>query len=99
MGGGQEGGLEALQARLEEAAAKVKATVTATSVKNKFKVPDEIRKMATEAAKCRNPAQRKLRKKGGEARKKFDARAGALPRSKIVQRLVVEKTLGRRTSQ
>ena len=99
VGGGQEGGLEALQAKLEDAAAKVKATTTATSNKNKFKVPDEIRKMATETATCRNPAQRKLRKRARKARKKFDARAGAFPRSKNCAETCCGETLGRRTSQ
>ena len=37
--------------------AEVKATTTATRNKNKFKIPDEIRKMATEAVKCENPIQ------------------------------------------
>ena len=40
-GDGQEGGWEALQARLEEAAAEVKATATATRNKIKFNIPDE----------------------------------------------------------
>ena len=56
MSDGQEGGLEALQARLEESAAEVKATTTATRNKNKFKVSRRDQKMATEAAKCKNPA-------------------------------------------
>ena len=46
--------VDSLQERLEAAAA-VKATTTATRNKNKFQVPAVIRKMATEAAKCRNP--------------------------------------------
>ena len=66
---GQEGGLEVLQERVEEAAAAVMASTTATSNKNKFKNPDETRKMATEAAKCRNPVLRKVfRKKVWKAR-------------------------------
>ena len=51
-----KGGLEALQVRLE-AAGEVMGTTTATRNKNKFKILDDIRKMATEAAKCRNPIQ------------------------------------------
>ena len=54
FGDGQEEGLDALQARLEEAAAEVKGT----RHKNKFKIPDEVRMMATAAAKCRNLIQR-----------------------------------------
>ena len=37
---GPEGGLEALQVRLEGAAAEVKATTRAARNKNKFKIPD-----------------------------------------------------------
>ena len=44
-------GLVALQQRLEDAAAAVKATTTAMRNKNKVPVPDEIREMAAEAAK------------------------------------------------
>ena len=47
-----EGGLEVSQARLEGAAAEVKATTTANRNKNKFKIPNEIREMAA-AAQCR----------------------------------------------
>ena len=43
------GGLETRQARLEGAAAEVKATTTATSNKNKFKIPDETREIAAAA--------------------------------------------------
>ena len=63
-------GLVALQERVEDAATAVKATTTAMRNKNKFTVPDEIREMAAEAAKCRDPARRKLpRKSGREARR------------------------------
>ena len=71
---GQEGGLVASQAKLEEPAAAVKKAPTAT----------RIRMMATEAAKRRNLTLRKvLRKKARKARKLCDARVGALPRGKI----------------
>ena len=60
----EEGGLVALQGRLEGAAAGVKATTMASRNKNKFMVPDEIREMTALAAKCRDPVRRKvLRKK------------------------------------
>ena len=55
--GGNEG-LVAFQARLEEEAAAVKATTTATENKNKFMIPDEIREVAAAAAKCRDPVRR-----------------------------------------
>ena len=66
-------GLAALQERLEEAAAAVIATTTALRNKNKFTVPDEIREMASEAAKCRDPVKRKLlRKRARKARREFE---------------------------
>ena len=92
VGDGQEGGLEALQARLEEAATNVKANTRATKNKNKLKVPDETRVMATAAAKCRNLFLRKeLRKKARKARREFDARVSALPTGNIVRRPHVKK--------
>ena len=51
----------ALQERLEDAAAAVKATTTAMRNKNKLTVPDEMREMAVEPAKCRDPVRRKSR--------------------------------------
>ena len=58
VGDEQEGRLLSLQARLEEAVVAVKATTMATRNNNKFKIPAEIRKLATEAARCRNPILR-----------------------------------------
>ena len=85
-------GLEALQARVEGAAVEIKATTLASRNKNKFMVPEEIREMASLAAKCRDPARRKvLRKKAQKARGEFDARMGALPRGKVVKKPVVMK--------
>ena len=85
-------GLVALQEGLEEAAAAVKATTTAMENKIKFTVPDEIREMAAEAAKCRDPVRVKLlRKTAHEARREFDAGTAAFPRVQAVQRPVVTK--------
>ena len=85
-------GLVALQERLEEAAAAVKAISAAMRNKNKFMVPDEIREMAAEASKFRDPVRRKpLRKRDRKARREFDAGRAALPRSKVAQRPVVTK--------
>ena len=67
MGDGQEGGLEFLQETLKEAAV-VKATTTATTNKNKYKISMEIRRMATAGAKCRNPALEKDLRKNDEGR-------------------------------
>ena len=66
MNDAQEGHLQALQARLEEAAAEVKATMMATRNMNKFKIPDEIRKMATETAKSRILSRRESFGKHGK---------------------------------
>ena len=50
--------------RLGKAAAAINATTTASRNRNKFTVRDEIREMAAEAAKCREPVRRKsLRKR------------------------------------
>ena len=68
---GQEGGLEVLQERLEGAAA-VTATTTSTRNKHKFKIPDEISKMATEAARCWEEGTQENTKK--KVRRKFGAR-------------------------
>ena len=50
-------GLAALQERLEEAPAAIKATTTALRIKSKYTVPNEIREMAAVAAKCRDPTK------------------------------------------
>ena len=58
----------------------------------KIRVPEEIRECSTLAAQCRDPVKRKiLRKKARKARREFDAKVGALPRGKIVNRPVVTK--------
>ena len=58
----------------------------------RFTVPAEIREMAAEAAKCRDPVRRKSpRKRAREARREFDAGRAALHRSKVVHRPVVTK--------
>ena len=51
------GGLVALQARLEGAAAEVKATTMASRNRKKFMVPDEIREMVVLAAQCWDPRE------------------------------------------
>ena len=79
-------GLEALQVRLE-AAGEVMGTTTATRNKNKFKILDDIRKMATEAAKFRIPIWEKHEKLDGNL---VSVRMQC-PTGKIVQRLVVKK--------
>ena len=67
-------GLTAPQDRLGKAAAATKATATALRNRSKFTVPDEIREMAAEAAKCRDPVRRKLlQKRARKARREFEA--------------------------
>ena len=73
VGDGQERGLESLQERLEEAAA-VNATTTRNRTSSRF--PAMIRKMATEAAKNRNPVFRTISGKTRRARREIDARGG-----------------------
>ena len=59
---------------------------------DKFCVPDEIRKIAADAAKCRNPVTEKhLRKIARNARREIEARRAVLPREKVINRLVVTK--------
>ena len=88
----RKGGLEAPQKRLEEAAAAVKATLMATRNKNKFQVPAEIRQMATEVARCRNPILRKdLRKKRGRPGDKLMPGRVPVPEVFVSRRLLYEK--------
>ena len=93
-------GLGASQDRLEEAAAAVKAITTAVRNRNKFTVPNEIREMAAEAAKCRDPLRRKPpRKRTREARREFKAGGAVQPGGKVIHRLVVTKLWIKRTRQ
>ena len=85
-------GLAVLQDRLEKAAAAIKATTTALQNENKFAVPDEIREMGGEAAKCRDLVRRKLlRKSARKARRVFEAGTAVLPGGKVIHRPVVTK--------
>ena len=85
-------GLVALQERLEDAATAVKATTTAMRNRNRFTVQDEIKEMAAEAAKCRDPVRRKLpRKSVRKPRREFDAGGAALSGGKVIHRPVVTK--------
>ena len=78
--------------RLVDAAAAFKATTTASRNRNKFCMPDEIRDISSEAAKCRNPVRKKeLRKMAREARRAFEAGRAVLPREKVIHRPVVTK--------
>ena len=89
------GGLEAFQASVEGAAVEITAPAMASRNKNMFMVPEEMREMASLAAKCRDLARRRvLRKKAQIARREFDATMGALPRDKVVKKPVVTKLVG-----
>ena len=71
---------------------EIKDTTMTSRNKNKFMVPEEIRELASLAAKCRDPARRRvLRKKAQIAGGEFDARMGALPWGKVVKKPVVTK--------
>ena len=85
-------GLVLLHDRLVDAVAEIKATTTFSRNRNKFCVPDEIRQMASDAAKCRDPARRRhLRKIAQEARRQFEAGKAVVPRGKVINRPVVTK--------
>ena len=85
-------GLAALQDRLVETVSAVKATATASRNRNKFSVPDEIRQLALDAAKCRNPKQKKeLHKIACTARREFEASRALLSRAKVKIRPAVTK--------
>ena len=52
---------------------------------NKFRVPEEIRKMASDAVECPKPVRRKhLRNIARKARREFEAERAVLPREKAV---------------
>ena len=56
------------------AAAEILATITSSRNRNKFCVPEDIRQMASEAAKSRDPVRgRHLRKIAQKARREFEA--------------------------
>ena len=85
-------GLAFLHDRLVEAVVEVEATTTSSRNMNKFCVPEEIRQMVSDAAKCRDPVRRKhLRKIAHRARHEFEAGKAVLPKSKVMNRLVVTK--------
>ena len=62
--------------RLVAAVAEVKATTTSSRNRSKFCVPEEIRRMASDAAKSQDPVRRRhLRKIPQKARRDFEAEA------------------------
>ena len=76
----------------EHAATSVKATTTAARNRNNFNVPDEIKEMEAEAAKCRDIVRRKLlRKRAREARWEFETGRALLPVGEVIHRPVVTK--------
>ena len=92
-------GLALPQDRLVGAAAEVRATTTSSRNRNKFCVLEDIRKMASDAATCRNPVKKKhLRKIVREARREFEAGRAVLPRRKKKQTSGHE-ALGQRSRQ
>ena len=67
------------------AAAEILAAITSSRNRNKFCVPEDIRQMASEAAKSRDPVRgRHLRKIAQKARREFEAVKAVLPRGKVV---------------
>ena len=87
-------GLALLHDRLVLAAAEIKATTTSSRNRNKFCVPEdeEVRQMASDAAKSRDPVRRRyLRKIARKAQREFEAEKTVLPRGKVIHRPVVTK--------
>ena len=83
-------GLVLLHDRLVKAAAEIKATTTSSRNQKKFCVPEEIRQMASNAAKCRDPVRRRhLRKIALKSRREFEAEKAVLPRGKVINRPVI----------
>ena len=83
-------GLVRLHDRLVKAAAEIKATTT--SSRNRKIVPEEIRQVASNAAKCRDPVRRRhLRKVAHKVRREFEAGKAVLPTGKVINRRVVTK--------
>ena len=56
---GEEDGLALLHDRLVAVVAEIKATTTSSRIRNKFCVPEEIRQMASDVAKSRDPVRRR----------------------------------------
>ena len=80
-----------LHDRLVTAASEIKATTT-SSRKEKFCVPEEIRRLACDAANCRNPVRRRrLRKIAMRARREFEAGKAVLRRGKVINRPVITR--------
>ena len=85
-------GLILLHDRLLTAAAEIEAITTSSRNRNKFCVPEEIRQMASDAAKCRDSVRRRhLRKIAHKARREFEAGKGVPPRGKVINRPVITK--------
>ena len=82
-------------------AAEIKVTTTSSRNRNLFCVLEEIRKMASDAAKSRDPVKRRhLRKIARKARREFEAGKAVLPRGKVMNRPVVTKLwVNRRASK
>ena len=78
--------------KLVAAIAEIKATTTSSRNRNKFCVPEEIRQMASDAAKSRNPVRRRhMRKIAQKSRREFGAGKAVPPRGKVINRPVVTK--------
>ena len=80
---------------LVTAASEIKATTTSSRNRKKFCVPEEIRRLACDAAKCRDTVRRRrLRKIAMRARREFEAGKAVLRRGKVINRPVVTKFWG-----
>ena len=86
-------GLVHLHDRLVKAAVRDESYPRPRQGTGKFCVPEEVRQMASNAAKCKDPVRRRrLRKIAQRARREFEACKAVLPRGKvIINRPVITK--------
>ena len=88
---GEADGLVLLHDRLVSAATEIKASTTSSRNRNKFCVSVEIRQMASDAAKCRDPVKRRHLRNIAQKAREFAAVKAVLPRGKVINRPVVTK--------
>ena len=81
-----------LHDRLVKAAVEIKAITTSSRNRKTFCVAEEIRQVAANATKCRDPVRRRhLRKTAQKDRREFEAGNAELPRGYVINRPVIAK--------
>ena len=88
----EEEGLVLLHDRLVGVAAEIEVSTTSSRNRNHCCVLEEIRQMASDAAKSGDPVKRRhLRKIARKARREFEAGRAVLPRGKVITKLWVNR--------